>query len=165
MFHSFRAVEGLLRQWVNEFYADEINQTKHPRWEENERWDRNLNKFGQDLYWFLTLKKTVDRTKDITKNTTPDIFIFGTQVFQKRNDLFHQLKGLQGKEEVFDNWRSQNEKQWRTDPEGEWKKRVLTCLNFIAKENLPNDKEFKLLEEASLMVKVHQELEKAIAQL
>lgn len=165
MFHSFRAVEGLLRQWVDKFYADEIKQTKHPKWEENERWDRKLNIYGQDLYWFLTLKKTVDQTNDITRNTTPDIFIFGTQVFNKRNDLFHQLKGLQGKEEVFKNWRSQNEKQWKPDPESEWKKRVLTCLNFIAKESLPNDKEFKLLEEASLMVKVHQELEKAIAQL
>jgi hypothetical protein len=36
----------------------------------------------------------------------------------------------------------------------------LGCLNFIAKEDLPQ--EFTSLEEASLMFKVHDELENAI---
>jgi hypothetical protein len=163
MFHTFRSVEGLLRRWIDKFYAEEIKQTKHPKWEENERWNRNLNSYGEDLYWFLTLKKSVDLTKDIKQNTTPDIFVFGSQIFKKRNDLFHQLKGLQGKEEVFENWRSPNEPKWKQNSEGKWKMRVLKCLNFIAKEDLP--KEFESLEEASLMAKVHQELERAIASL
>lgn len=155
-FHSFRSVEGLLRQWIDKFYSEEIKITKHPKWEENERWNRNLNTYGEDLYWFLTLKKSVDQSKDIRQNKTPDIFIFGSQIFKKRNDLFHQLKGLQDKEEVFENWRSPNEKKWNHDPEGKWKMRILKCLNFIAEDDLP--KEFESLEEASLMVKVHQEL-------
>ncbi len=159
MFHSFRSVEGLLRQWVDTFHAEEIKQTKHPRSSENERWNRNLNSYGEDLFWFLSLKKSVDMTKDIKQNITPDIFIFGSQIFKKRNDLFHQLKGLQGKEEVFKNWRSPNEPQWKQDPEGKWKMRVLNCLNFISEET------FASLEEASLMVKVHRELVEAIDQL
>ncbi len=154
MFHSFRAVEGLLRQWVDKFYSEEINQTKHPSWNKNERWNRNLNKYGQDLYLFLSIKKTIDREKN------SDIWIFGNQVFNKRNDLFHQLKGLQDKKAVFENWRSPNEKQWRDDAEKKWKARILGCLNFIA-EPKPL---FISLEEASLMSKVHKELEKAIAQ-
>lgn len=159
MFHSFRSVEGLLRRWVDEFYTEEIKQTKHPGWQENERWDRNLKPYGEDLYWFLTLKKTVDQTKDIKQNKTPDIFIFGSQVFKKRNDLFHQLKGLQGKEEVFKNWRSPNEPQWKSNPVDQWKMRVLNCLNFIC------DQSFESLEKASLMAKVHKELKEAIAHL
>ncbi len=159
MFHSFRSVEGLLRQWSNVLYGDEIKQTKHPRSEENQRWDRNLNAYGEDLYWFLTVKKSVDVTKNLKQNTTPDIFIFGNLVFKKRNDLFHQLKGLEGQEKVFENWQSPNEPKWKQDPEGHWKLRVLKCLNFICEEN------FSSLEEASLLVKVHQKIERAIAQL
>ncbi|MEM9451806.1 MAG: hypothetical protein AAGA75_25210 [Cyanobacteria bacterium P01_E01_bin.6] len=166
MFHSFRAVEGLLRQWVDKFYSEEIRQTKHPRWQENERWDKTLNPYGQDLYWFLTLKKAVDQHRDIKQNTTPDIFIFGSQVFKKRNDLFHQLKGLQGKEEVFQNWRSPNEPQWKEDPQSKWNLRVLKCLNFVSGENFEFlDREDADGKVASLMVKVHKELESAIAHL
>jgi hypothetical protein len=159
MFHSFRAVEGLLKTWSDKCYPGELVQTKHPRWKENERWNRNLKSHGQDLYCFLTLKKSVDENKDIRQNTTPDIFIFGTQSFGRRNDLFHNLKGLQGKEKVFENWRSPNEPQWRSDPVDKWKMRVLNCLNFIS------DQPFSSLEEASLMSQVHGKLASAIAQL
>lgn len=163
MFHSFRAVEGLLKTWSDKCHPGELKQTKHPKWQENERWDRLLNSYGQDLYWFLTTKKAVDQNTDIKQNTTSDIFIFGSRIFNQRNELFHQLKGLRGEKEVFEKWRSPNEPQWRQDPEGNWKKRILNCLNFIAKEDLP--KEFESLEEASLMVKVHRELKKAVANL
>ncbi|MBF2003284.1 MAG: hypothetical protein IGS38_21495, partial [Synechococcales cyanobacterium M58_A2018_015] len=78
-------------------------------------------------------------------------------------ELFHQLKGLKGEKEVFENWRSPNEPQWKQDSEGKWKKRILNCLNFIAKEDLP--KVFETVEDASLMSQVHQKLEKAIADL
>ena len=159
MFHSFRAVEGLLKTWSDKCHPGELIQTKHPRWQENERWNRNLKPFGQDLYLFLTLKKTVDGSKDIKQNTTPDIFIFGTQSFDRRNDLFHNLKGLQGEEKVFENWRSPNESPWKPSPVDKWKMRVLNCLNFIS------DQSFASLEEASLMTEVHEELARAIAQL
>ena len=158
MFHSFRAVEGLLKIWSDKCYPGELQQTKHPKRNENERWDRNLKAHGQDLYWFLTVKKSVDGNTDIKNNTTPDIFIFGTRSFNKRNDLFHNLKGLKGKEKVFENWRSPNEPQWRQDAESKWKMRVLNCLNFISGETIS-------LEEASLMSQVHTLLEKSIAQL
>ena len=160
MFHSFRAIEGLLKTWVDQCYPGEIKATKHPLYDpkkpENDRHNRNLNSYGQDLYWFLTIKKSVDQNADIKQNKTPDIFIFGSQVFKKRNDLFHQLKGLMGQEEVFENWRSKNEKKWEERSEEKWKMRVVNCLNFISDQN------FKSLEEASLMAQVHEELVKAI---
>ena len=77
-------------------------------------------------------------------------------MFKKRNDLFHQLKGLMGQEEVFENWRSKNEKKWEGRSEEKWKMRVVNCLNFISDQN------FKSLEEASLMSQVHEELVEAI---
>lgn len=163
MFHSFRAVEGLLKTWADKCYPDEIKSTKHPLYDpkkpENDRHDRNLNSYGQDLYWFLTTRKTVDQIADHKQNKTLDIFIFGSQVFNKRNNLFHQLKGLMGREEVFENWRSKNEKQWGEQSEKKWKMRVLNCLNFISDQN------FKSLEEASLMAQVHGELVEAIERI
>jgi hypothetical protein len=157
MFHTFRAVEGLLKTWSDKCYPGELKQTKHPKCKEDEH--RNLKAYGQDLYWFLTVKESVDGEKDIRKNKTPDIFIFGTQIFSKRNNLFHNLNGLQGKEKVFENWRSPNEPQWRQCPEEKWKMRVMNCLNFISEQS------FLSLESASLMAEVHAELVKAIAQL
>ncbi|MBF2029761.1 MAG: hypothetical protein IGS48_23900, partial [Oscillatoriales cyanobacterium C42_A2020_001] len=115
MFHSFRAVEGLLKTWSDKCHPGELKKTKHPKWQKNERWDRNLNPYGQDLYWFLTAKKDVDKNTDIKQNKTPDIFIFGSRIFDQRNELFHQLKGLKGEKEVFENWRSPNEPQWKQD--------------------------------------------------
>jgi hypothetical protein len=77
----------------------------------------------------------------------------GNNIFDWRNNLFHQLEGLQ-KDELFN--------AWNTDEEN-WPKRVLGCLNFIAQEWTPE--EFNSLEEASLMAKVHQELLEIISQL
>lgn len=168
MFHSFRAVEGLLRQWVDECHAEEIKRTKHPKCEENKRWDRNLNTYGEDLYWFLTLKKPVDQTKDIKQNKTLDIFVFGSQIFKRRNDLFHQLKGLQGKDEVFENWRSPNESRWGEQAEKKWQSRVLNCLNFISCQDfqfIDFDQEQMADNAASLIVKIHQKLKQSIAHI
>jgi hypothetical protein len=44
-----------------------------------------------------------------------------------------------------------------------WEEKLLRFLNFIVKNDVPEG--FTTLEEASLMVKVHQELEKAISNL
>jgi hypothetical protein len=47
-------------------------------------------------------------------------------------------------------------KMWETSSEEEWKTRVRNCLNFISGQD------FKSLEEASLMHRVHEELREAI---
>lgn len=151
MFHSFRAVEGSLYRWVKDYHASTIATTPHPYR------NRNLYSYGKDLYLFLKTRRT------ITEQGTPDIYIFGEFVFDQRNELFHQLIGLQDKKEVFRKWQALQEKKWEDDDEDRWKTRILNCLNFIAQDDLP--KPFESLEAASLMVKVHQELATAIAAL
>nr|RNJ69149.1 MAG: hypothetical protein EDM05_11570 [Leptolyngbya sp. IPPAS B-1204] len=98
----------------------------------------------------------------MARKKNEDIWVFGNFVFDRRNELFHQLRGLRS-EEVFKNWQSPDETQCEHDPEGKWKTRILNCLNFIAKEDLP--KEFESPEDASLMAQVHCELEKSLANL
>jgi hypothetical protein len=100
------------------------------------------------------LKKQIDKEHDL------DIWVFGNHVFKRRNDLFHQLKGLKDKKAVFESWRSPNEKQWRDAAEERWKDRVLNCLNFVSGQTFNSP-----LEEATLMDRVHQELERAIEQI
>ena len=78
----------------------------------------------------------------------------GNNVSEKRNFIVHQIQGMS----EANLWNF-----WGVSTSEEWEVRVLKFLNFIAKEDLP--KQFDSLEEASLMVKVHQKLESAIAQL
>ena len=155
MFHSFRAVEGLLYKWVVKYHSDKLEDRNNGgkdivvSRDENEKPKKTYNAYGKGLYLFLDYYRTV------RKNNDKDIWIFGNCIFDRRNELFHQLEGLQDQKAVF--------KEWQTDDEKSWKDRVINCLNFIAKDDLP--KEFESPEEASLMVRVHEELKRAIAHL
>jgi hypothetical protein len=157
VFQSFRSVEGLLKSWAEQIYPGELASTKHPKWQENIRWNRKLRSYGEDLYTFLDMKR------EIRKDQNLDIWIFGNVVIGRRNELFHDIKGLNDREDVFEVWRSSNEKKWKEKPEEQWKTRIVNCLNFIVGEDL--EEGFKSLEDASLMAKVHDELVNAIAAL
>lgn len=180
MFHSFRAVEGLLAKWLDEYDNFEKQGKKVTKqgkkiklshkivapWD-NTRTTDIVNAFGQGLYYALEFFKGVDKSKD----TEIDIWTFGNYVFHIRNSLFHNLEGLKDKEEVFKAWEISSDdeqerknkieqKQKNDEMEQKWKDRVLGCLNFIAEpEPRPT-----LLEEASLMSQVHKKLKDAIAQ-
>jgi hypothetical protein len=116
LFHSFRAVEGLLR-------------------------DMEASKY--DHKGIHDLIETVLSDWKLSE----DIRIFKDYTSKQRNNLFHNLLGLQ-QEEVF--------QAWNTNSNKEWQKRVRRCLDFITKQ------QFLSLEQASLMSSVHQELEAAI---
>jgi hypothetical protein len=169
MFHNFRAVEGLLIKWV-----DRSNNIEHlgkkitkegkkirlsheivAPWD-NTKTRNKVNAYGQGLYYALKFLKGVDENKD----TEFDIWKFGNYVFNIRNSLFHNLEGLKDKEAVFKAWEISidDEQEGKEKMEQKWKNRVLGCLNFISEQSFTSP-----LEEASLMFKVHKELEKAIA--
>ncbi|ELS32671.1 MULTISPECIES: hypothetical protein [Pseudanabaena] len=151
MFHSFRAVEGLLSMWLDEFHFDKKEGKKIKLSSEftlpSGNKTRYLNAYGQGLYFALVVFKGVD------VNSDADIWNFGNKVFDKRNELFHKLEGLQDRNSVFKAWEIFN------DNEKEWKTRVLNCLNFISQE------EFKSIEEASLMSQVHKDLKEVIKEI
>ncbi|MEA5575951.1 hypothetical protein [Anabaena sp. UHCC 0451] len=116
LFHSFRAVEGLLR------YLDK-NKYEH--------------------------KGIHDLVEIVLPNwkLSDDIKMFKDYTSKQRNNLFHNLLGLQ-QEEVF--------KVWNTKDYSKWQERVLGCINFISRQN------FTKLKDASLMSSVHEELKTAI---
>jgi hypothetical protein len=169
MFHSFRAVEGLLIKWVDR--SNNIEHLGKKITKEGKKirlsheivapWDNTktinkVNPYGQGLYYALKFLKGVDENKD----TEFDIWKFGNYVFNIRNSLFHNLEGLKDKEAVFKAWEISidDEQEGKEKMEQKWKNRVLGCLNFISEQSFTSP-----LEEASLMFKVHKELEKAIA--
>ncbi|MBD2045490.1 hypothetical protein H6F78_07745 [Coleofasciculus sp. FACHB-64] len=166
LFHSFRAAEGSIIKWVEKRYSSHIvkdpryglqiklsvcqklpnyfkalsepNQTKFQKWGQ-------IGLYGDPIYELL--KQARPDWED-----HPDIKIVWESAKKERNNCFHKIEGLQ-ESEVFE--------AWETKTKDEWKQRILGCLNFIAKEDLPQ--EFRLLEDASLMFQVHEELENAIA--
>lgn len=152
IFHSFRAVEGLLYKWVQKYHSDKL-QTDSDGKETINYSDKTYNAYGKGLYWFF---KNASRTQ-----VNDDLSAFGNDVFKERNQLFHQIEGKQDSKAVFDFWKvsSKNEPKWKTgnlSDEQKWQNRVLGCLNCISGQKLT-------LEKASLMTQVHQKLEDAIA--
>ena len=172
LFHSFRAVEGSISKWVEKRYGSHIikkgdpsydsksgPQLKFsicqelpdylyelsPTWQKSFQDKRKIGLYGEQLYKLLKEARP-------EWEHHPDIKIVWEVAKDQRNNLFHRLEGLQ-ESDVFEAWDTNNLE--------DWKKRILGCLNFIAKEDLSKD--FISLEEASLMAKVHEQLEKAIA--
>ena len=162
MFHSFRAVEGLMCEWALQTFPkdtvrrdrpDNISKgqvplvrrsiSRHPGLQTylNEfQGESEIPLYGQSL------DHLVQQGKPNYRYCT-DILKFWDVAKVWRNQLFHRLLGLQ-KEEVFS--------AWDTFTPKEWESRVLGCLNFLS------DREFTSLPKASLMSQVHQELEEAI---
>jgi len=89
-------------------------------------------------------------------------------VSEKRNFIVHQVQGM-SKSDLLDFWSISSTEEADEYKNKLWQDKLLKFLNFIAREDLPKEnglpKEFKSLEDASLITQVHQELKNAIAQL
>lgn len=185
LFHSFRSVEGSVCQWAEEKYKDyifydkkgspQINETireifpeywakiekKHEAWLENlKEQNENRKKKGKDPnpvgvgLFSQTLYSLLEAVKPNCKKD-PDLKKGLYSAKDERNQQFHRLLGLR-EEDLFT--------AWQADDAESWKSILLGCLNFIAQDDLPEGKPFSSLEEASVMARLHGELEKAIAQ-
>lgn len=161
LFHSFRAVEGLIKEWALDKYQPQI-QYSNPKqsttayihdvnlpqnlryWFNANRNDRynSVGLFGKALF---TLLEASYPKNQWDKNV--DIQVVAGNTIDERNVTFHSLRGLQ-ENDVF--------KAWNTDNREKWESRVLGCLNFVSNQN------FVSLKSASLMAKVHDELVDAI---
>jgi len=124
LFHSVRAIEGLICEWA-------IHK------------ERRSELYGQFLYDLFKLRRT-------DCNNHP-IQIVWVRLAHVRNKLFHTLRGISA-EEVWDAWDESSRESWE--------KRMFVCLNFVTKGDRQD--EFLSLKSASLMLQVHQELEKTI---
>ena len=182
-FHSFRAVEGLLLRWAEENYQIKPDDT-NPKDSRKYIWDQSGENrvqkpgdsvryyvaFGKDLYNLF--KSHLERDK---KPIKIPIIQFGNVVFDRRNELFHQLKGLHqldftsakeslsDKEIVFKFW------EVDSNQENDWITRIIECLNCVSNKRIrfiDFSENFQIDDEIpSLMLQVHQELTKAIVSL
>ncbi|MEG4248620.1 hypothetical protein [Microcoleus sp. Pol10D4] len=162
LFHSFRAVEGLIKKWALDKYKPQIqySNSKQPNtayihdvnlpqnlryWFNANRSDRynNVGLFGKSLFTLLEASYPKNQWEQ-----NVDIQVVAGNTIEERNVTFHSLHGLQ-ENDVFKAWNTANREQWEA--------RVLGCLNFVSQQK------FVSLKSASLMVKVHDELVDAIA--
>jgi hypothetical protein len=169
MFHSFRAIEGLILEWAIWKYTAQIKKSNPNQPRTLYFHNENITMSTQLNYWFERYSNT----------NYSNVGLFGEALFEllkashspgkwhnndsiktvakitknERNVTFHQLKGLE-KSDLF--------VAWNTGDKDHWEKVLLGCLNFIAQPDLPEPL-FTSLEDASLMAQVHQKLEDAIA--
>ncbi|WP_293127643.1 hypothetical protein [Microcoleus sp. bin38.metabat.b11b12b14.051] len=168
LFHSFRAAEGTVIKWAEKCYSSHVVkdskyglQIKLSICQElpdyfnalSDNLQANFQKRGKLGLYGDQLYELLKQARPDWENH-PDIKIVWEVAKKERNNCFHRLEGLQ-ESEVFD--------AWDTKSKDDWKNRILSCINFIAKEHLPQQEEFTSLEEASLMAKVHDELVESIA--
>ncbi len=86
LFHSFRAIEGLLRSLL---------RNRDTQYDEH--------------------KNIPDLIDSVLPNweLSPDIRIFRDHTSKQRNDLFHNLRGLKEQQEVFEIWKAKDYTQWQ----------------------------------------------------
>lgn len=175
LFHSFRSVEGLISEWARETYPDDVKyeRDQYNKWVwfvkktiHNKLPNYRVDKFPRGVE--SKIKLFSQSLYDLLKEAMPEIVdhadmnVFLNDARDKRNELFHQLLGLQ-KVQVYEAWsinipeKTKEEEDWKKINHS-WQIRVLGCINFVSSQ-----KQFNSLEEASLMFHVHEELKKAIA--
>jgi hypothetical protein len=158
MFHSFRAVEGLLSKWAIATFPQEVTEipNKFPELHQNiiQRYRvledlfrlRNSNKIGLELWVMQRLIEAY--IPELSHNK--DFRSFCTNAKIQRNNLFHRIGGLTQRD-VFKAWGDDinNQSQWET--------RILNCLNLVT------ENKFQSLSQASLFASSHQRVQQAIA--
>lgn len=164
-FHSFRAFEGITSKWSVNFYPDDV--------EDRDGLPVAILKDSSKLPEYLLNELKLEKIK--ADGNRPEIKLYGERLFRLfreskkelkdhedlksvwnkakniRNQQFHRLKGL-GKSSLY--------KAWGMSSVSSWEKRLLKCLCLVSGQSFS-----KSLKEASLMVKVDQELVKAIENL
>ncbi|PNJ96607.1 hypothetical protein CEP14_05500 [Cylindrospermopsis raciborskii C04] len=155
LFHSFRSVEGLIINWIEDKYHQHITnkddyakkaicKTMINELEPTSLQDEVEKIFKKELELKVFRWKQLFWTiKQLEKNKNSDMEIFYEVTKDERNKIFHNILGL-SEEEVF--------KAWKRPTKDDWQKIVLGCLNFIT------DEKFNSLEDASIMYQVHEEI-------
>ena len=161
LFHSFRSFEGSLIVGVRNYCKEHIKKDQKYGWQiqstirallpgyRNQLYKDQQDKLDQNrLGLFGTTVSNLFGYIKPEFEASSDIQVALTSAKKQRDIAFHNIEGLQ-ESEVFDAWQANNFK--------EWVDRMLKCLNLVSGEA------FESLEKASLMTKVHQDLEAAIA--
>lgn len=184
LFHSFRAVEGMICNWAEEKYKKYIiyDEKGSPQITEEvqtilpDYWEKMKNK---NQNWISDHDKRNQKRKGKGEVELPlSVGLFSQNLYllleavcpeskknsymkivlysakDERNQQFHRLLGLT-QDDLFKAWKAIDIDSWQTQMQG--------ALEFIAREDVHQDTHS--LESASLMARVHQELKDAIGQL
>jgi hypothetical protein len=184
LFHSVRAIEGLICEWAIKTHSTDI----HYKFlsidrNGNRRNDYHSNRFRNGKEGSPTAKRTIDnnftsqlydnqketlnkdklglhgqtlyslfratfKSSHISNLETHSISIVWDQLADKRNDLFHRLKGI-SEDEVYDAWGCKNDRN-------KWGEILFDCVQLVSDTHAEG---FKSLKQGSLMTSVHQDLE------
>lgn len=163
LFHSFRAVEGLICTWAEHEYKNHIDYKKSdgsPRIKKsilNElpsyigrlypNMQDKFNKNGKLGLYSEALYQLLQTAKPECQDDNHEMSVVWGKARDNRNPMFHRLLGLD-EQEVFGAWEAKDKSTWQ--------KKVLKCLNFVASQN------FDSLRNASLMYQVHEDLKQAL---
>jgi hypothetical protein len=155
MFHSFRAVEGLLYEWAKTTFPQAVSdqENRFPTLSKSiiHKYPTLQQEFTQSdkIELKLGVMQRLVEVSIPTISHSQDLKIFWKKARVERNKLFHRIGGLTEKQ-VFQAWGediSDREK---------WEARILNCLNLVTGNN------FKSLERASLFASLHQRVAQAI---
>ena len=191
LFHSFRAIEGIFTAWGIQHFHDHIHMKNDRPYlqtsilEEDQYFSRvkykekdgkqvpendiaklknNLEclklKEKDTVFYGLTVYTLFREIRKDWKSKCRHINRFwdvNNGISEKRNKVFHQLKGLTD-HELFE--------IWEVSSPDSWEERILQFTNYVSEQDFSFlDKADSGGRVASLMVKVHQELENAISDL
>ena len=149
MFHSFRSVEGLMKESIVHRYPQHTFLKKNSialsssicreqglaSYQDTFKNYSDMLMYGKNLFELIKLIQPSYQT-----NTAIKAYFMSAS---DRNELFHGLTGLT-KPELFEIWGCKSQREWEAS--------LLSCLEFVSGQS------FDSLEQASLMSKVHQEL-------
>lgn len=158
MFHSFRAVEGLVYEWIVTTFSSDVtpNQNKYASINRSicqkycgleDLFERNAR--HHDISLDARAMRRLLEEVNLEARQSVDLKTFWDYTRPKRNILFHCLGGL-SEERVFQAWGTDINQQ------SQWESRVLNCLNIVGGNR------FKSLSQASLFASVHQRVEQMI---
>lgn len=159
MFHSFRAVEGLLSEWASATFEevsakpDQFARLKHSIGQKYRTLEELFKHNGQrvdeiELNLWVMQRLMEAHIPELRNN--PDFTIFWINARIQRNNLFHRIAGLTQRQ-VLQAWGDDinNPSKWET--------RILNCLNLVTENR------FQSLTQASLFASTHQRVKQAIA--
>ncbi|MEA5421098.1 hypothetical protein VB712_17875 [Spirulina sp. CCNP1310] len=154
MLHSFRAVEGLLYQWVLEHFSQHLQNEKKAsdyklvKISISQKYPSLRDDFdGEDekkLNRWMMIK--IFKAFDTTACNNPD-FQGWCNANDDRNELSHHLGGI-SEQELYGAWRVKNAEQWEA--------RLLACLNLLTEQK------FDKFMNGALLPVIHHHLLKAL---
>ncbi len=159
MFHSFRAVEGLMYKWAIATFKEQVTERqnrfpilnrsivqKHRTLEEFFQQNGIRDEIELNLW---TMQRLLEADISETRNSR-DFAIFWRTTKDERNILFHRIGGLT-KKEVLQAWGND------INNSSKWEARILNCLNLVTGQR------FHSLTQASLFASTHCRVKKDIA--